>query len=82
MFIKRLKIETGRGDVIRYIKFHRGINLIVDETPGTSDRLTGNNVGKTTVLKLVDYCFGADKTIIYADSENQKEVYHLVKNLF
>lgn len=26
---------------------------------------TGNNVGKTTVLKLIDFCFGANAKIIF-----------------
>ncbi|WP_235716011.1 DUF2326 domain-containing protein [Acetivibrio cellulolyticus] len=43
-------------------------------------QLTGNNVGKTTVLKLIDFCLGADKTTIYTDTENKKEEYILVKD--
>ena len=51
MFIKSLTISSGDGNVIRDIKFHNGLNLIVDETPVVSGKETGNNVGKTTVLK-------------------------------
>ncbi len=63
--------------MIRDIKFRKGINLIVDNSEG---KITGNSVGKTTVLKLIDFCFGADKKIIWEDPENKKEVYALVKN--
>ena len=79
MFIKSLKIESAT-EVIRDIKFHPGINLIVDETLKSEERLTGNNVGKTTVLKLIDFCLGADRKIIYTDPENPKEKYDLVKD--
>lgn len=73
MFLKALKILSGDA-VIREIPFHKGINLIVDETPTTISRTTsGNNVGKTTVLRLVDYCFGGDGKNIYQDMEFDKQ---------
>ncbi|WP_235846479.1 DUF2326 domain-containing protein [Neobacillus drentensis] len=64
---------------IREIEFKKGINLIVDETVNVTDKETGNNVGKTTVLKLIDFCLGADSKLIYTDSENKKEI-DLIKN--
>lgn len=79
MFIKSLKI-TSPNDVLRDIEFKSGMNLIIDQTPTTDEQLTGNNVGKTTVLKLVDFCLGGKPSIIYTDTENKKEVYELVKN--
>ncbi|HWO95337.1 MAG TPA: DUF2326 domain-containing protein [Bacillus sp. (in: firmicutes)] len=79
MFIKSLKISNPER-VIREITFYAGLNLIIDETPNTDGRLTGNNVGKTTVLKLVDFCLGAKPSIIYTDTENKKEEYDVVKN--
>jgi uncharacterized protein YydD (DUF2326 family) len=79
MFIKKLKISSP-SNVIREINFHSGLNLIIDETPTDDEQLTGNNVGKTTVLKLVDFCLGGKSSIIYTDTENKKEVYELVKN--
>ena len=59
MFLKSLTIFLGDGTIIRNIQFHAGLNLIVDETPIVSGKETGNNVGKTTVLKLIDFCLGA-----------------------
>lgn len=78
MFIKKLVI-SNEGDIVREINFHKGINLIVDETPSTEEKLTGNNVGKTTVLKLIDFCLGGKATSIYSDTENKKEKYETVK---
>lgn len=80
MFLKSLKITRGNGEVIRNIHFHEGINLIVDETAVDGGIATGNNVGKTTVLKLVDFCLGADKKNIYTETENEKNEYKLVKD--
>src|SRR5690606_19577190 len=34
---------------------------------------TGNNVGKTTTLRAIDYCFGANQNIFYKDSEFKKD---------
>ena len=78
MFLESLLISTPTK-VIRDIRFHRGLNLIVDETP-IGETLTGNNVGKTTVLRLIDFCLGKDGSVIYKDPENKKEVYQLVKD--
>ncbi|MEB4859755.1 DUF2326 domain-containing protein [Priestia megaterium] len=78
MFIKYLKIEDS-DQTVRELEFHNGINLIVDETVNIANTETGNNVGKTTVLKLIDFCLGADPKIIYTDSENKKEI-DLVKD--
>lgn len=79
MFIKRLTISTCYG-VIRDIEFKEGLNLIIDETPIDNTKATGNNVGKTTVLKLIDFCLGAKPNIIYTDTENKKQTYELVKD--
>ncbi|SDX45601.1 DUF2326 domain-containing protein [Marinobacter mobilis] len=76
MFIEKLVISKS-GEAIREIPFHKGINLIVDESDG---QVTGNSVGKTTVLKLVDFCLGAKPKIIYEDPENKKEIYTLVRD--
>ncbi len=77
MFLKSLTISTP-FEIIREITFHKGINLIVDESK--EGHITGNNVGKTTVLKLIDFCLGAKAKIIYEDPESKKEIYKLVKD--
>ena len=78
MFIKKLIISTP-SKILRNIEFHKGLNLIVDDTPTINTQLTGNNVGKTTVLKLVDFCLGGKATEIYTDFEDKKSEYEEVK---
>lgn len=78
MLLKSLLISTPTK-VIREIPFHKGLNLIVDETP-SGETLTGNNVGKTTVLRLVDFCLGRDGSVVFKDPESKREVYQLVKD--
>lgn len=79
MFIKKLIISSP-SEMIREIDFCSGLNLIIDDTPDENTKSTGNNVGKTTVLKLIDFCLGANGNIIYTDTENKKETYDVVKN--
>lgn len=63
---------TRAGQVVRHIPFKDGLNLILDKptVAGTTD--SGNNVGKTTVLRLIDYCLGSDGDEIWQDSEFKK----------
>ncbi len=68
MFIKSLSIHNA-DNVIRHIEFHKWINLIVDYTESTNQKESGNNIGKTTVLRLIDYCLGWDGKNIYSDPE-------------
>jgi uncharacterized protein YydD (DUF2326 family) len=73
MFLKSLKIENG-VELVRDISFHKGLNLIIDETRTASAQETGNNVGKTTVLKLIDFCLGGKGENIYRDSEFRDKI--------
>lgn len=79
MYLKSLTI-SNETKTIRDIHFHKGLNLIVDETSSSSGKETGNNVGKTTVLMLIDFCLGNKPNRIYTDPESNKEEYKLVKD--
>ena len=78
MYIKRLKITNNDG-LIRDIQFHNVLNLIVDDTPSDTHTDTGNSVGKTTVLRLVDFCLGKDPKSIYTDPSDSKSLDENVK---
>jgi uncharacterized protein YydD (DUF2326 family) len=80
MFLEKITIQN-QNVLIREILFHKGMNLIVDETLiNSSQQITGNSVGKTTVLRLVDYCFGADGKNIYKDTEFEKQPNTKIEN--
>jgi len=68
MFLKKLNIYN-EDKLIREIPFHKGINLIVDETKSKNKTESGNSVGKTTVLRLIDFCLDGDGKNIYIDPE-------------
>ena len=79
MFLKNLILENKLG-LIREIKFHKGLNLIVDETVEKDKKTTGNNVGKTTVLRLVDFCLASSGKNIYQDSEFKEQENSTIKD--
>lgn len=81
MFIKSLIIENEE-QVIREILFHKGMNFIVDETKSSkgNDKQTGNNIGKTTVLRLINYCLGAKDKGIYQSKEFKNNINQEVKD--
>ncbi|WPK11286.1 hypothetical protein R6U77_15540 [Lysinibacillus louembei] len=67
MFIRRLILQETYPKIkpIRVISFKLGLNLIIDDS-----EKSGNNVGKTTVLKIIGICLGdKDKSAIYTDQE-------------
>jgi uncharacterized protein YydD (DUF2326 family) len=68
MFLKQLVISNS-GKTIRDITFKKGINLIVDETSSKEKTSSGNSVGKTTVLRLIDFCLDGTGENIYIDPE-------------
>ncbi|MBW2739205.1 MAG: DUF2326 domain-containing protein [Deltaproteobacteria bacterium] len=68
MFLKNLQIRKD-DEIIRDIPFRKGINLIVDETSSKQKTSTGNSVGKTTVLRLIDYCLDGNGKNLYIDPE-------------
>lgn len=82
MLLERLDI-TVNGKVVRSVPFEQGLNFIVDRTisKGTT---SGNSVGKTTVLRVIDYCLGSRGEDIYKDTEFKSElnwdVYNFLKN--
>jgi len=81
MFLRDLTIQVG-DTVIRHILFHKGINLIVDESTSENKTESGNSVGKTTVLRLIDFCLGGSGKNIYSDAEfkkNNKEIEEFLK---
>ena len=79
MFLRKLTIKNADG-VIRELNFTQGVNLVIDDTPVAELRASGNNVGKTTVLRLIDFCLGGDQTLIYTDSEDTGKTYAKVQN--
>lgn len=73
LFINKLEIICYTK-VLREINFHQGLNLIVDQTDSKTTVATGNGVGKTTVLRLIDFCLGSSPQKIYTDPESNSDI--------
>jgi uncharacterized protein YydD (DUF2326 family) len=80
MQLVSLRIERA-NKLLREILFKDGLNLILDKST-VSGQQSGNNVGKTTALRLIDFCLGSDGDEIWQDSEFKgnfnQDVYNLL----
>src|SRR5438094_926739 len=72
MYLVDLVVKRGDA-VIRHIPFKNGLNLILDKPTKTTTQ-SGNNIGKTTVLRLIDFCLGSEGADIWQDSEFKKKI--------
>ncbi|KHL97008.1 hypothetical protein QW71_03560 [Paenibacillus sp. IHB B 3415] len=84
MLIDRLivrKTQLG-NEIIRDISFNlKGLSLIVDNTSDLAED-SGNNVGKTTVIKIIDLCLGAKSVrSLYYDVDTKSENLEIKKFL-
>lgn len=67
MWLKSFRLLAGNQEV-RHVKFKKGLNLVID-SPTAVKTESGNNIGKTTFLRAIDYCLGSDGANIYEDRE-------------
>lgn len=76
MRIEKLIVRKTKPDIeiIRDIPFNiKGLSLIVDNTSDLSSE-SGNNVGKTTAIKVIDLCLGAKSVReLYYDPDTKTE---------
>lgn len=77
MRLIRLKVYSALDDsLIRLIKFNeQGLSLIVDET---NSKTSGSNIGKTTAVKVIDLCLGANAvSSIYKEGDTGEN--HIIR---
>ncbi|MDP7979906.1 DUF2326 domain-containing protein [Bacillus sp. WLY-B-L8] len=76
MLIKKLIVRKTHPnyEIIREIDFNlKGLSLIVDNTSDLAED-SGNNVGKTTAIKIIDLCLGGKSVkSLYYDSDTKSE---------
>ncbi len=85
MFLKKLTISDDSGKIYREVFFKKGMNIILgrvsDEITSTGIAST-NSLGKTTLLRAIDFCFGGKETSFYQDNENKNIFNAVVKDFF
>lgn len=70
MYLVNLVVESLElSTVIRNIPFRSGLNLIVDSG---KDQKSGNDIGKTTFLRAIDFCFGSATDELFVDRDEKK----------
>ncbi|HIB8308610.1 TPA: DUF2326 domain-containing protein [Serratia marcescens] len=55
------------GDVIRHMTFKEGVNIITNVGEG------GNQIGKSTALRVIAFCLGSDGKDMWKDPDNNNE---------
>jgi len=59
MFLKHITIKDKEGFVIRHVDFKKGVNIIKGMEVNTSlvdEQSSTNSIGKTTLLRCIDFC--------------------------
>ncbi|BBL21156.1 hypothetical protein F939_02308 [Acinetobacter radioresistens DSM 6976 = NBRC 102413 = CIP 103788] len=59
---------------------HKGLNIILGER--CVDSGSTNSIGKTTLLRAIDFCLGGDEKPFYQDKENKEAIDQNVFNFF
>lgn len=80
MYIKNLKIEDKNGIIIRDINFILGLNIILgvkNDIPGST-----NSLGKTTLLRSIDFCLDGKYQSFYEDNESKNILNTEILNFF
>lgn len=73
--LRRLAADDPR---FRTLSFGPGLNLLVaDRTSASTDDQSRNAVGKTSMVELVHFLLGAEKTSLFTRPENRKTVFAL-----
>lgn len=77
MYIKSLIITNKNGEIIRNIDFKIGLNIILGKSV---DGKTTNSLGKTTVIRCINFCLGGKFDEFYKDSENKSVENKVIKD--
>lgn len=67
MYLKELVISTSTNRVIREVSFKKGLNLVVGYNNDTG---SSNNLGKTTLMRCINFCLGGKVSEFYTEEES------------
>lgn len=67
MHLIKLVVKDRLGSIIREVKFKKGLNLILG-IPSEKNGST-NNIGKTTLIRCIDFCLNGKIDQFYKDNE-------------
>ncbi|AKD39220.1 hypothetical protein I926_09550 [Pasteurella multocida subsp. multocida OH4807] len=81
MRLKSFKVIKENGELVREITFHNGLNLIVG-LPSNSKSSSTNGLGKTTLLRCIDFCLAGEIKQLYEDQESKNRNEQVYQFLF
>ncbi len=67
MYLKELVISTATDEIVRKVVFKKGLNLVVGYADDTG---SSNNLGKTTLMRCINFCLGGKVTEFYSEEES------------
>lgn len=68
MFIKKFILKDQQGQIIREVVFKKGMNIILGKN-SKNNKGSSNNLGKTTLIRCIDFCLDGKLDAIYTDPE-------------
>ena len=69
MYLKYLSIYDSVGVEIRHVDFKKGVNIIKGQESSTSIKTQTNSLGKTTLLRCIDFCLSGKWNSFIFDKE-------------
>ncbi|MDO9305472.1 MAG: DUF2326 domain-containing protein [Sulfuricurvum sp.] len=70
MYLLNLIVKSFEVGVdLRNIQFQKGLNLVVDSG---KNQKSGNDIGKTTFLRTIDFCLGSMSNELYLDRDENR----------
>lgn len=82
MYLKHLTISDKDGFPIRHIDFKLGANIIVGDTVNNDATSNTNSIGKTTLIRSIDFCLGGKWDSMVVDKEIKKNRNNTVFDFF
>ena len=68
MYLSKLIICTDDNDIVREVPFVKGLNLVLGRVSGEGST---NNLGKTTLIRCINFCLGGSLKEFYEDEETK-----------
>ena len=82
MYLKYLTIRDKDKIVIQHVNFKMGVNIIMGDTVDNDDTTNTNSIGKTTLIRSLDFCLGGKWESMVIDKEIKKNRNNTVFNFF
>lgn len=77
MYLRKLTLTKSTGELIRAVTFQKGLNLVLGKADSKG---SSNSLGKTTLVRCINFCLAGKVEEFYTDPENKKVENTLVKD--